>query len=357
MQRAYLKNLTRHSIVQLLADTHELTPDLLANKLTNRFCIHRIWGDTYNLPDIHLAGICTLFGTEQLYTHFLDEGGRIFKSSKKVPSSFNEWHTVKKNRTNSNWAIQKPLSTFDVIEHLIYEKMASSFKDAQALLQSLFETVLPDTQQSLISYPRTDANGFYSESWESVKTQFLQVFNHLEFKPNFLQNSIDSNSPHESIRPLNLTMLPENIKGQLYGLIGNLYEWIYQQTVNAIKIPEILPITYTSELTSGGYFYPILNHISSPGKSKSLHPCFTISDFGTAMHSLEVCKPSGFGKAMDKWIFKKWIIIEGQVVKPGDALKTHLDRSYEYQDKLRAVKQLLNDELVSVETVRHYLSS
>lgn len=357
VQRAYLKNLTRHSIVQLLTDTRELTPGLLANRLSNRFCVNRIWTDTNNLPDIQLAGICALFGTEQLYTHFLDEDGQIFKSSKKLPSLFNEWHTVQQNRSGKNWVIQKPLSTFDVIEYVFSKKMASSFKDAQSLLQSLFETVLPDTRQSLISYPRTEANGFYSESWNSVKTQFLKVFNNLEFKPNFLQNSIDANSPHESIHPLDLTIHPDHVKGQLYGLIGNLYEWIYQQTVHAITIPDILPVTYSSELNSEGYFYQHLGRESFAGATKSLHPCFTISDFGKALNSLGVCKPSVFGKAMDEWIFKKWIVIDGQVVKPGSALKSQLGRSAEFRHKLEAVQKLLKNEIVSAETVRHCLSS
>src|SRR5690625_7677188 len=80
-------------------------------------------------------------------------------------------------RTNpgSSWEQATPVSTFDAIEYLYASKISSSFEDAYQLLRQLFESRLPSSNASLISYQRTHSKEFYSVTWESFNTQYLQT--------------------------------------------------------------------------------------------------------------------------------------------------------------------------------------
>jgi hypothetical protein len=244
-----------------------------------------------------------------------------------------------------------------VVEYASGKSFTTSFSDAQSLLQTLFETVLPDTDESLISYPRTAANGFYSETWNTIRHQFLKLSENIRFKPVFLQTSLDADSPHESIHPLQLSAKPERVTGQIHSRLGNLYEWIYHQTLRAIQIPDELNLSYTSELNPGLYLYPLHSIPEANEQRITIHPVFTISEFGKALNRLDVCKPSDFGSRMDEWIYKKWIRVEDRIVKPGLALKKHLNRSSEYRSILTKIGEHLDSGSFSAETVRRILTS
>lgn len=356
--RGYLKNLTKHSVKQLLNEVQDLNADKLEERLKNRYRLFDFWNDQKRLPDMQLAGIASLFGTKYPYRHFSNEDETIIYHASESISSFpDELHSFSKNTGSKNWRIDHPPSTFDVVEYASGKSFTTGFSDAQSLLQTLFETVLPDTGGSLISYPRTTANGFYSDSWDTIRQQFLKLSKEIRFKPVFLQSSIDAESPHESIHPLFLSATPELVTGQIHSRLGNLYEWIYNQTLRAIQIPDQLDVSYSSELNPGLYLYPEPETLKSPDTQITLHPVFTISDFGKALNLLGVCKPSNFGSKMDEWIYKKWILIEDSIVKPGSALKKHLNRAPEYKTILTQINDHINSGPFSAETVQRILTS
>ena len=356
--RGYLKNLTKHSVKQLLDEVQDLNADKLELRLKNRYQLFDLWNDKKRLPDIQLAGIATLFGAEHPYSYFANEDESIiYRASETIRSLPDELYSFSKNTGTKNWRIDQPPSTFDVVEYASGKSFTTSFSDAQSLLQTLFETVLPDTGGSLISYPRTTANGFYSETWNTIRQQFLKLSKEIRFKPVFLQSSIDSESPHESIHPLQLSATPELVTGQIHSRLGNLYEWIYHQTLRAIQIPDQLEVSYSSELNPGVYLYSEKKPAETVDVHIALHPVFTISDFGKALNRLGVCKPSDFGRRMDEWVYKKWIRTEGEVVKPGTALKKHLNRAPEYKSILTKVNEHLQSGAFSPETVQRLLTS
>lgn len=359
VQRGYLKNLSKTGIRRLMDEVNELQADQLEDRLKNRFTLLDLWSEQKQLPDMQLAGIASLFGSRHTYHHFADNSrdGLVFRASEGISGLYDEIHTFRKETDEKNWRIELPPSTFDVVEHGYNQSFATGFEDAQSLLYTLFETVLPHSGHSLISYPRTTANGFYSESWESIRQQFLTISKEIRFKPSFLQNSIDADSPHESIHPLRLSATPEIVAGEIHSRLGNLYQWIYNQTLNSIQIPEKLDVSYSSELNPGTYLYPItpfsepiLDHIT-------VHPVFTISDFGKALNSLNVCKPSNFGSKMDEWIYKKWIRIHEGLVKPGSGLKKHINKATRYRSILTDLRNHLDAEPFSAETVHRILTS
>lgn len=357
--RGYLKNLSKNGVRRLLDEVHELQSDQLEERLKNRFKLLELWSEQKHLPDMQLAGIASLFGTRHGHIHFAENSNEdlIFRSSEPVTGLYDEIHTFRRESDKKNWRIELPPSTFDVVEHAYNQSFTTGFRDAQSLLQTLFETVLPHSGSSLISYPRTTANGFYSESWESIRQQFLSISSEIRFKPTFLQNSIDPESPHESIHPLRLSATPDAVAGEIHSRLGNLYEWIYNQTLKSIQIPEQLHVSYSSELNPGLYLYPVTQHPDKKDEQKSVHPVFTISDFGKAMQRLGVCKPSDFGGKMDEWIYKKWIRMDHGVVKPGHSLKKHLGRASEYKSILTGIYEHINSESFSAETVRRILTS
>jgi 5S rRNA maturation endonuclease (ribonuclease M5) len=357
--RGYLKSLSKNGVRRLLDDVYELQTEQLEERLKNRFTLLDLWNQQNHLPDIQLAGIASLFGTQHNFTHFKDNGAdrRIYRSSEPIAGYFDELFTFKKEPDKKNWRIDHPPSTFDVVEHAYTQSFATGFRDAQSLLQTLFETVLPHSGSSLISYPRTTANGFYSESWEAIRQQSIRLTNEIRFKPTFLQNSIDPESPHESIHPLRLSATPETVAGEIHSRLGNLYEWIYNQTLKSIQIPGQLNISFSSELNPGLYLYPLSQESENHSKQITVHPVFTISDFGKALNRLGVCKPSDFGSKMDEWIYKKWIRMDHGVVKPGATLKKHLNRAATYKSILTALNEHQKSGSFSVETVRHILTS
>jgi len=357
--RGYLKNLSKNGVRRLLDEVQELQAEQLENRLKNRFALLGLWSEQKHLPDMQLAGISAMFGTPAAYTHFAEynEDLQTYRSSESIESMYGELHTFHRESEEKKWRISQPPSTFDVVEHAYTQSFATGFRDAQSLLQTLFETVLPHSGNSLISYPRTTANGFYSESWESIRQQFLKISREIRFKPTFLQNSIDPESPHESIHPLRLSATPDEVAGEIHSRLGNLYKWIYNQTLQAIQLPEMLEISYSSELNPGLYLYP-LQAPSAPGsKQITVHPVFTISDFGKGLNRLGVCKPSGFGNRMDEWVYKKWIRIEEGAVKPGTALKKHLNRAAEFRSILTKLNGHMQSGSFSAETVRRILTS
>ena len=357
--RGYLKNLSKSGVSRLLDDVQELQSDQLEERLKNRFTLLGLWSEEKHLPDMQLAGIASLFGTRHAYTHFAENGNEdlIFRSSEPIPGKYDEIHTFRRESDKKNWRIELPPSTFDVAEHAYNQSFTTGFRDAQSLLQTLFETVLPHSGSSLISYPRTAANGFYSESWESIRQQFLTISREIRFKPTFLQNSINPESPHESIHPLRLSSTPDTVAGEIHSRLGNLYEWIYNQTLKSIQIPEQLSMSYSSELNPGLYLYPVTPVSPIKNEQITVHPVLTISDFGKAMNRLGVCKPSDFGGKMDEWNYKKWIRMDHGVVKPGNALKKHLSRATEYKSILTGIHEHLHSESFSAETVRRILTS
>ena len=357
--RGYLKNLSKNGVRRLLDDVHDLQAEQLEEHLKNRFTLLGLWSEQTHLPDMQLAGIASLFGTRHAYTHFADNGNEshIFRASESLDGLYGEIYTFQSRSDEKNWQINLPPSTFDVIEHAYNQSFTTGFRDAQSLLQTLFETVLPHSGSSLISYPRTAANGFYSESWESIRQQFLTISKEIRFKPTFLQNSINPESPHESIHPLRLSATPDIVAGEIHSRLGNLYEWIYNQTLKSIQIPEQLNMSYSSELNPGLYLYPVTPVSDNMDVQITVHPVFTISDFGKALNRLGVCKPSDFGSKMDEWNYKKWIRMDHNVVKPGNALKNHLNRAAEYKMILTKLNEHQDNETFSAETVRRILTS
>jgi hypothetical protein len=355
IQRGRLQTLSKQGIFSMLSEVQEIDFSRLETHLKNRFLIQHCWNQSKK-PDSALAGVVAVLGTSERFQHFLDQNGNMYKSSVPFRCLPDEWISIQPTQNKNHIRVYKPLSTFDLFVPALVGNLAESCRDVQLLLQQLFQTLLQFSGESLISYPRTSARAFYSETWETIRNQYMKIGPVSELKPRFLQEIADPDCPHESIHPLNLSHSPDKVKGELPQTMGMLYEWIYNHTLRCITMPDALDVSFTNELNPGIYFYSEKEN-AEPGELPSVRPCITIGDLGESLNELGVCKPSSFGKNLDDWIAKRWIHVKGHVVTPGSGIIQYLNSAEWFSEKLKDLNALKTKENLTPETVRTVLAS
>jgi len=355
IRRGVIQNLSKPGIIQMLDDVREVDIGFLESRLKNLFLIQTEWTRQKSLPEKELAGLAAVFGTPGEFTHFLDENNRLFKSSSPVFCAPDEWIPV--NRSSENqYRIIEPLSTFNLIEKAVGQSITAEYNEAQVLLQRLYQTILPNSRQSLISYPRSSANTFYGQTWENFRSQFIRASLPGELKPIFLQETAPIEEPHESIHPLNLAETPETVSGEMLKSLGDLYSLIYDHTLSSIKMPEMLGCSYENDLHPEVYYYSDAED-TSDSQNLTLRPCLTVSDLGKKLFELGIIKPSNFGEKIDKWIAGKWISEEKSVVLAQNQAKTLGNRAAHFKKIFVDLKSVESRNSLSPETVRGILTS
>lgn len=355
IKRGQLQSLSKESIYKMLGETTELDEAHLEIRLKNRFLIQQLWTKYAEIPDMQLAGLISVFGANTYFHSFLDENYALYRSDKPVHSNFDEWISVRPSQKSDHYLTQKPLSTFDVLDFIQSEKLASSFYDAQLLLNQLFQTVLPFSEESLISYPRTSAQAFYSDTWTHMRRQYLNIGSVNHLKPTYLQEIADNEDPHESIHPIDLSIEPDSVSGELPKNIGLLYRWIYNKTLESLAMPKQLEKSLVNDLNPDVIFYPDSNNNSNG--AQSVRPCLILSGLGIKMNDLGIVKPSTFGKTVDEWISKRWINLYNRTVTPGKEILKNLDHADFLRQKLLKLNQLKKDSTLKPETVQEIITS
>lgn len=108
-------------------------------------------------------------------------------------------------------------------------------------------------QVALITYMRTDSTFISSGALDSARNYIGNAFgdDYLPDKPNFYKSSNkDSQEAHEAIRPTNVGMTPENLKGKLEDDQWKLYDLIWRRFMSC----QMTPAKYlqTTLLIEGG---------------------------------------------------------------------------------------------------------
>lgn len=340
VKRGKLQNLSRSGILSMMDEIREMDTEQLEVRLKNRFLIRHEWYHQKEFPELELSGFISLFSGRTSYRHFVDENNELHQSSVPVKANPDQWISLSKIDNETKYFNQNPLSLYDLIPALVQNGTANSYHTAQNDLQNLFEASLPDEQVSLISYPRTGAFSFYSETWDVLQTQYLKLGLQEPFKPNFLRDIADPEIPHESIHPLNLGIGPEAIRKRVPSELSQIYSLIHDHTLQSVQIPAPLHSAWFSELDPEVYFYSLIrNGEKSAAKEIFLRPCITLSDAGKMLDRLGVLRPSGFGKAIDKWVNEGWATISGNVINPGKSVQKYLGKS----SRIYKTLQELND--------------
>lgn len=356
VKRGRIQSLSKFGVISMLSDLTEIESDQLEFRLKNRFLIRNEWFRQKKWPDIQLSGLISIFGGQRSYRHFIDENDKLFISSEQHHCSPDEYIQVSLNEKSTHFAQNLPLSTFDLIPQILEAGLSLNYYDSQQLLQQLFESTLRDTRNSLISYPRTDARGFYTDTWEVMQTQHHKIGLDQRLKPNFLRDVANPDTPHESVHPIDLTIQPDSIAGEFSSQIGKLYELIYDHTVKSITIPAPLPFTFNNPLMPDLFFYPA-DLSDFDYNSISLRPCITVDEIGMEMNNLGVLTPSGFGKNLDEWIDRKWIQIHSGVVRPGNTILRQSNNGTILREILTELNQKAELNPLLPETVQAILTS
>lgn len=356
VKRGRIQSISKNSIISMLSDLSEIEADQLEKRLKNRFLIRSEWYNQKKWPDLHLSGLISVFGRQRKYRYFMGDNEELFKSSEEIQCSSNEYIQVSTYTSGDHFAQYLPLSTYDLIPLIVSNGLSINYSDAQQLLQQLFESILRDTRKSLISYPRTDARGFYTGTWEVLQTQHLQLGLNRPLKPSFLRDVANPDTPHESIHPIDLTIKPDSIAGELSRQIGKIYKLIHEQTLKSITIPETLPITYSNPLMPDLFFYPV-GKPDLKRQSDTLRPCITVGEIGMEMNRLGVLRPSGFGKSLDEWIDKRWIHINNGVVNPGKTILEQMEKGTKLDKILTELNQKAESSSLHTETIQAIITS
>jgi 5S rRNA maturation endonuclease (ribonuclease M5) len=355
LKRSQIRNLSKNGIVQTVSETTVLDNSALEIQLRNQYLIRDTWKKTANMPDIYHAGLASLFCQSVPFTRFKDENSIEYHSSRPVILHGDEWISVRPDSGLLEYRVHKPLSTLDVLDFAVKASITDHFSEAQILLQQLFQTTLNYSDESLISYPRTAVNAFYSETWETLRTQYLSFGNQNQLKPIFLQEVADTDAPHESLHPLDLKLSPDKVKGELPKKVSDIYAYIYSETVKAITLPEKVNQPLVSDLNPDLFFYP--TDEKSESVAESLLPAITISDLGQHLNKFNLLSHSGFGKQLDEWIEKKLLTLDKGHLKPGKTLFPLLEKSELFYQSFVRINSLKKRPSLSFETVQRVLTS
>ena len=356
VKRGRIHSLSKNGIISMLSDLQEIETDRLETKLKNRYLIKNEWYRNKQLPDYQLSGLISTFGEPLPYSHFIDENGIRFRSSQPIKATPDEYIEVKSVNNGNHFPIFHPLSTFDLISTAVSSGLALNFFDAQALLQQLFETTTDLSNRSLISYPRTDARAFYSETWENFQIQYLKLGSEGRLKPTFLRDIAEPETPHESIHPLDFSTKPSDVKGELTSNIGDLYALIYDSTIKSITIPDTLNHSYNNELRPDVYLYPQNNEFTTDS-NHSIRPCNTVAELGYRLNEMGVLRPSEFGKSLDDWIEKGWIRVDQEIISPGRSILQNMHKAGSLKRMLTQLQKLSDNSSLKVETLREIFTS
>jgi DNA topoisomerase IA len=354
IKRSHIQHLGRKGIERLISSAEVIQTDLLELRLKNRSLIRHQWNKTGRRPSMEIAALSSTFSSYFPYKHFADQKGRIWNSNRPIQCATDEWIQVQKSVSDSEYHSANPLSTFDLLQLAFEKDIFKSFANAQETLQQLFTHTLDYSEESLISYPRTSANSYFSETWASLQQQFLQLNHTGEFKPMFIRNIAGQEVSHESLYPISLTYTPEKVGGELLSTLRDLYDLIYHQTLRAITIPSEKHTAYQTAFHQDVHFYSTTN--KSEISNTELLPIRTVSEIGLLLSSHRVLSPSSFGEKLDRWISQKYLELDGAILKPGKYLAPYVNDGPNYANQIEQLFNLIDEQNLKAETIATLLS-
>lgn len=181
-----------------------------------------------------------------------DEAARIRKdieAQKFVVSSIEE-----KDRYTSPYP---PFKT-STLQQEASGKLRFSPKKTMMVAQKLFEgvDVGKDTMTGLITYMRTDSVRVSAEATDDARTLIEGQFGapYVPHKPNVFRNSKSAQDAHEAIRPTDVKLTPEKLKGHLDKDMFALYDLIWKRFVASQMMREHLQVK-VAEISGKGYIF------------------------------------------------------------------------------------------------------
>lgn len=153
-------------------------------------------------------------------------------------------------------------------------RMGFTSKKTMIVAQQLYEgiNITGSGPMGLITYMRTDSTRISDTALKAVRQYIQDNFkaDYLPEKPNTFKLKSSSQDAHEAIRPTDVFITPESIKGDLSREQYRLYELIWKRFVASQMTPEVSE-TVTVFLKNGDYIF-------RAGGSRALFKGFTEVD-------------------------------------------------------------------------------
>ncbi len=125
-----------------------------------------------------------------------------------------------------------PPFTTSTMQQDAANKLNMSSPMIMSVAQHLYEGIeTPKGHLALVTYIRTDSVRISSDAQAAARTYIANTFGseYLPKQPNFYKSKSNSQDAHEAIRPIDLSVTPESVKGLLDKNHYNLYKLIYDR--------------------------------------------------------------------------------------------------------------------------------
>jgi DNA topoisomerase I len=137
-------------------------------------------------------------------------------------------------------------------------KLGFTSQKTMIIAQQLYEGIDLSAEGStgLITYMRTDSTRVAVSALESVRSYISTAFGagYLPESPNYYANKKSAQDAHEAIRPTNLHLEPESIKGDLTRDQYRIYDLIWRRFIASQMTPEVSETT-TAGIEAGDYLF------------------------------------------------------------------------------------------------------
>jgi len=135
-------------------------------------------------------------------------------------------------------------------------KLGMTLKQSQQTAQRLYEGVEVEGEGkvALVTYIRTDSTRVSSDAQSAARAYIGERFGaeYVPAKPNFYKSKADAQDAHEAIRPININLTPESLKGRIDKNCYRLYKLIYDRFL-ASQMSEAVYNTVNVQILANDY--------------------------------------------------------------------------------------------------------
>jgi len=151
-----------------------------------------------------------------------------------------------------------PPFTTSTLQQEASRKISFTSRRTMAAAQQLYEGVSVPGKGTLglITYMRTDSLRITPEAQEAVRKYIAEAYGkeYMPAKPRFYKTGKNAQDAHEAIRPTDVTILPDDIKGAVNAHLYKVYKLVWERFV-ASQMSNAVYDTLSAELEAEGYTF------------------------------------------------------------------------------------------------------
>jgi DNA topoisomerase-1 len=138
-------------------------------------------------------------------------------------------------------------------------KLGMDLKRVTQTAQTLYEGVkLPDGKTALVTYIRTDSTRVSEDAIKMVREHIISEYgkDYLPQKPNYYKTKGTAQDAHEAIRPIDMNIIPEQIKSYISSDEYRLYKLIYERFLSS-QMTEATFDSVVCDIVAGDYTFKV----------------------------------------------------------------------------------------------------